>query len=78
MMQSRLVSIKIIFVIRKDIEEDFRERIGNRVEAICKALHVEIAYAFPGLEQRAGRCTDRPVKAVGNRAGRPCGKGLAP
>ena len=29
---------KIIFVIRKDIEEDFRERIGNRVEAICKAL----------------------------------------
>lgn len=37
---------KIIFVIRKDIEEDFRERIGNRVEAICKALHVEIAYAF--------------------------------
>ena len=24
---------KIIFVIRKDIEADFRERIGNRVEA---------------------------------------------
>ena len=40
---------KIIFVIRKDIEEDFRERIGNRVEAICKALHVEIAYAFQDL-----------------------------
>ena len=40
---------KIIFVIRKDIEEDFRERIGNRVEAICKALHVEIDYAFQDL-----------------------------
>lgn len=25
---------KIIFVIRKDIEADFRERIGNRVEVI--------------------------------------------
>ena len=24
---------KIIFVIRKDIEADFRERIGNRVES---------------------------------------------
>lgn len=25
---------KIIFVIRKNIESDFRERVGNRVEAI--------------------------------------------
>lgn len=27
---------KIIFVIRKDIEADFRERIGNRIEELCK------------------------------------------
>ena len=40
---------KIIFIIRKDIETDFRERIGNRVEAICAALNVEIAYAFQDL-----------------------------
>lgn len=40
---------KIIFVIRKDIEADFRERIGNRVESICEKQHVEIAYAFQGL-----------------------------
>ncbi len=40
---------KIIFVIRKDIEADFRERIGNRVEAICAALNVKIAYAFQNL-----------------------------
>ena len=40
---------KIIFVIRKDIEADFRERIGNRVEAICASLNVEIAYAFQDL-----------------------------
>ncbi len=37
---------KIIFVIRKDIETDFRERIGNRVEEICGRLGVEVAYAF--------------------------------
>ena len=40
---------KIIFVIRKDIEADFRERIGNRVEAICASLNVEIVYAFQDL-----------------------------
>lgn len=40
---------KIIFVIRKDIEDDFRERIGSRVEAICKKLDVEISYAFQDL-----------------------------
>lgn len=41
---------KIVFVIRKDIESDFREKIGNRVEAICNALNVEVAYAFQNLE----------------------------
>lgn len=40
---------KLIFVIRKDIEADFRERIGNRVEAICASLNVEIAYAFQNI-----------------------------
>lgn len=37
---------KIIFIIRHDIESDFRERIGNRVEAAVTPLGVEIAYAF--------------------------------
>ena len=40
---------KIVFVIRKDIEEDFRERIGNRIEELCKKLDVEVAYAFQDL-----------------------------
>lgn len=45
---------KIIFVIRKDIEDDFRERIGERVEAICKSHNVEIAYAFQDLNNVPG------------------------
>ena len=49
MMRSQPAFNKIIFVIRKDIEADFRERIGNRVEAICASLNVEIAYAFQDL-----------------------------
>ena len=28
---------KIVFIIRKDIEADFREIIGNRIEKICAA-----------------------------------------
>lgn len=40
---------KIIFIIRKDIEADFKERIGNRIEEICARLGVEIGYAFQDL-----------------------------
>lgn len=32
---------KVVFVIRKDLEADFREVIGNRIEKV-----VEVAYAF--------------------------------
>ena len=41
---------KIIFIIRKDIEEAFREVIGERIEAICKQLNVEIDYAFQAID----------------------------
>ena len=34
---------KIIFIIRKDIEEAFKEAIGNRIEKICEELGVETA-----------------------------------
>ncbi len=40
---------KIIFVIRKDIEKDFKERIGNRVEAIAQKMHVEVGYVFQDI-----------------------------
>lgn len=40
---------KIIFVIRKEIEADFRERIGNRIEEIGRRLNIEIGYAFQDL-----------------------------
>ena len=41
---------KIIFIIRRDIEADFREVIGSRVEPVCAAHGVEVAYAFQALE----------------------------
>ena len=41
---------KIVFIIRKDIEADFREVIGDRIEAVCAAGGVEVAYAFQSLD----------------------------
>lgn len=41
---------KVVFIIRRDIEEDFRQVIGNRIEAVCSRLGVEVAYAFQELE----------------------------
>ncbi len=41
---------KIVFIIRRDIEKDFREAIGNRIEAVCKRAGIEVAYAFQSLE----------------------------
>lgn len=36
---------KVVFVIRKDIEEDFRRIIGDRIEGLT-----EVAYAFQSLD----------------------------
>ena len=41
---------KVIFIIRKDIEADFKERIGNRVEKMCEDLGVEVGYCFQALD----------------------------
>ena len=40
---------KIVFIIRKDIEDEFKSVIGNRIETICKEKNVEVAYAFQDL-----------------------------
>jgi len=45
---------KIIFVIRKDIEKDFREVIGNRIELVCADKGVEVCYAFQSLSDVPG------------------------
>ena len=37
---------KVVFIIRKDIENEFKEVIGNRIEAVCKAHTVTVEYVF--------------------------------
>lgn len=41
---------KVVFIIRKDIEKDFKERIGNRIEDVAKANNVEVDYCFQALD----------------------------
>ncbi len=44
---------RIVFIIRKDIEDDFKEVIGDRVQKEVAPLGVEIVYAFQDLSGRA-------------------------
>ena len=41
---------KVVFIIRHDIENDFKSVIGDRIENICKPLGVEVAYAFQEID----------------------------
>lgn len=41
---------RIVFIIRKDIEADFREVIGDRIEAVCAKRGVGVGYAFQSLQ----------------------------
>lgn len=56
---------KIVFVIRPDIESDFKERIGDRVEEICGKLNVEVAYCFQTLQDIPGELPQGRTKPWG-------------
>ena len=45
---------KIVFIIRKEIEADFREVIGDRIERVCAPKGVQVAYAFQERENLPG------------------------
>ncbi len=60
---------KIVFIIRHDIEKDFREVIGNRIERICEPLGVEVCYAFQEVD-------DVPINVPEGRV-KPWGTGHA-
>lgn len=48
---------KIVFIIRKDLEKDFKEIIGNRIEKICKVEYVfqELDMLPEGFKKPADR-----------------------
>ena len=36
----------VVFIIRKDIEKEFKEVIGDRIASICSSHNVTVDYAF--------------------------------
>ena len=56
---------KIVFIIRRDIEQDFREIIGTRIEAVCAAHNVEVGYCFQSLTEIPGVLPEGRTKPWG-------------
>ena len=56
---------KVIFIIRKDIEEEFREVIGNRIASICADHHVTVDYAFQDIKDIPGELPEGRTKPWG-------------
>ena len=56
---------KVVFIIRHDIEADFRERIGDRIERVCEPLGVEICYAFQEKNMMVDRVPAGRIKPWG-------------
>ena len=52
----------VIFVIRKDIETEFREAIGDRMAAVCAAHGVTVDYAFQDLHDIPGQLPEGRTK----------------
>ena len=44
----------VVFIIRKDIEKEFKEAIGNRIAAICSFHDVTVDYAFQNINDIPG------------------------
>lgn len=44
----------VVFIIRKDIEKEFKEVIGDRIADICKKHNVTVDYAFQDINHIPG------------------------
>lgn len=55
----------VVFIIRRDIEEEFREVIGDRIEEICRKYKVSVAYAFQDIDDIPGELPDGRTKPWG-------------
>ena len=56
---------KVDFIIRKDIENEFKDVIGNRIEAVCKAHSVTVEYVFQDINDIPGELPEGRTKPWG-------------
>ena len=55
----------VVFIIRKDIEQEFKEVIGERIKAICSAHDVTVDYAFQDINDIPGVLPEGRTKPWG-------------
>ena len=55
----------VVFIIRNDIEKEFKEAIGNRIAAICSSHNVTVDYAFQDINDIPGELPEGRTKPWG-------------
>ena len=55
----------VVFIIRKDIEREFKEVIGDRIASVCSAHNVTVDYAFQDLRDIPGALPEGRTKPWG-------------
>ena len=55
----------VVFIIRKDIEKEFKEAIGNHIAAICSFHDVTVDYAFQDINDIPGVLPEGRTKPWG-------------
>ena len=55
----------VVFIIRKDIEEEFKEIIGDRIEKVCQENHVNVEYVFQDINDIPGKLPEGRTKPWG-------------
>ena len=56
---------KVVFIIRKDIEKEFKEVIGERIASICAEHGVTVDYAFQDINNIPGTLPEGRTKPWG-------------
>ena len=55
----------MVFIIRKDIEKEFKEVIGDRIASICSSHNVTVDYAFQDINDIPGALPEGRTKPWG-------------
>ncbi len=55
----------VVFIIRKDIEKEFKECIGDCIVAICNSHNVTVDYAFQDINDIPGTLPEGRTKPWG-------------
>lgn len=56
---------EVVFIIRKDIEDEFKKVIGNRIAAVCANHGVTVDYAFQDIQDIPGNLPEGRTKPWG-------------